>query len=806
MTSLVLMFFFAAIAPQEAIRSESESGPDDVDDFLASLDMTGGDPVNTVNNAGLQTPGTQSSNPMVSNAEAVEEIVEVRDREDQMHVSEAHRMKCSEILRNAGQIGEQRGRTSEQSTLIVAENQTVYSDPNDDPLAGGSSSNGHPSHSHNCHAVRDHSVRKVAMVGELDMPPFFEKLGEFDIAGLDHGKAAEGELFSKVVWTDTTSTFEDRPGHVIRGGVGLATVKPDGKPVTPALRQWIITSRTWDKEVKPKLDEIAKELAVAKKFGEGGGQHHADGLNCDNAFDNYKEVDFKVEMGCLLKAIEQQEKFIPFNHKLERIDLDFYTCRKAGSSATCDRKGQLYLHDGKLLMDSSEVTRMNALVASTSTNALSTASYLPEPGLKVLGGAAGGGMEMEGSISWSVTVSKKGNCAPAMQPILYVGIGTDSDVDLDLGATLYSWEAGGGMFGTRMKRDAVIYYGATGQKPGQIGEDFQVRKCEMSGGRGAHTPTSARLSNCGAGSNAMVEYSGDNLDGSGEGDDEWMAFDLEKLQKAHVTHIAVVVNVYSGDSFEKLEGSFFRAVMADRGEKSWATAQTVEYVDLDEMKSARGMRAAILATFFIDDLAKLLLPADAKKESVSHEQETSPEVAALKAKLMGLAGKIKAGSASSSEQAEFNQAKKDFTLLGKTRFETVVSKHAMNCPSSGCSLPNVYGEIENYFTRAIGPVKESGGGSKTTAAQEKAKDADAVTLHDLDGTSNPEVSDVDDFLASLEQDIPPNNNLGAAAQPTSGVGQQVDAQAQAMSESEFQKGLLIEFPAGPPGSDTLCVK
>merc|ERR1719183_2493978 len=120
-----------------------------------------------------------------------------------------------------------------------------------------------------------------------------------------------------------------------------------------------------------------------------------------------------------------------------------------------------------------------------------------------------------------------------------------------------------------------------------------------------------------------------------------MAFDLEKLQKAHVTHIAVVVNVYSGSSFEKLEGSFFRAVMADRGEKSWATAQTVEYVDLDEMKSARGYRAAILATFFIDDLAKLLLPVEAKKESVSHEQATSPEVAALKAKLAGLAPKLR---------------------------------------------------------------------------------------------------------------------------------------------------------------------
>jgi hypothetical protein len=341
-----------------------------------------------------------------------------------------------------------------------------------------------------------------------------------------------------------------------------------------------------------------------------------------------------------------------------------------------------------------------------------------------------------------------------------------------------------------MKRDAVIYYQATGQKPGQIGEDFQVRKCVGS----------SRGSMCGVNSNAMVEYSGDNLDGSGEGDDEWMAFDLEKLQKAHVTHIAVVVNVYSaGKTFDQLEGSFFRAVMSDRGEKSWATAQTIEYVDIDEMKSARGSRAAILATFFVDDLQKLLLPAEAKKASVSHEQATSPEVAELKAKLVGLAGKLKAGTASSSEKIEFNQAKKDFTLLGRTRFETVVSKHPMNCGSGSCSLSNVYGGIEDYFKRAVGPVAESGGATKTTSATEKAQDAGAVTLHDLEGTSNEEVDAVDDFLASLEVDIPPNDNLGVGPSP-------VDQQAHDMSEADFQKGLLIEFPGGPPGSDVLCLK
>merc|ERR1719210_1900744 len=511
----LLLLMVATITPSTI---DAKRLNDDIDDFLSSLDMQN-DPVQVVNNAGLQTSGTQSNNPMIQNREAIEEVVEIRDRQDQMHISEAHRMKCSEMLRNSNAIGEQRGRTFEQSALFVPEDQTIYQDPNDDTSAGGHNRNAHPRHTHNCHAVRDHSVRKVAMVGELDMPPFFEKLGEFDIAGLDHSKFTDGELFAKVVWRDSQSK-----------GFGLDTIKPDGNPTKgngKPLKQWIITSRTWDTEVKPKLDEIAKELTVAKKFGEKGGQHHVNGLNCDNAFSNLKEVDFKVELGCLLEAIEKQEKFIPFNHKLERIDLDFYTCKKDGSKVKCDSQGRLYVHDGKLLHDSGELTRMNSLVVSQNINARSN-SYMTEPGVKVKGGASKGGLEVEGPIAWSVTVSKAGNCAPAMQPLLYIGIGTDSETDLDLGAVLYSWEAGGR--GSRMNRKQVIYYSKTGQKPGQITESFELRRCEMQGTKSSgHTATADRRNNCGSGSDAMVEYSGDNLDGSGEGDDAMVEYSGDNL-------------------------------------------------------------------------------------------------------------------------------------------------------------------------------------------------------------------------------------------------------------------------------------
>merc|ERR1719262_1175709 len=132
-----------------------------------------------------------------------------------------------------------------------------------------------------------------------------------------------------------------------------------------------------------------------------------------------------------------------------------------------------------------------------------------------------------------------------------------------------------------------------------------------------------------------------------------MLFDLEKLQEAGVTHIALTVNIYSKGSFEKLEGAFFRAVVSARGEKQWATAQTVQYADLDEMKSAGRERAAIVATFFVDDLKHILLPNDAKKAQQNHEFATDETLIALKNKLTQLASK--GSSMTAAERTEFHE-------------------------------------------------------------------------------------------------------------------------------------------------------
>jgi len=800
---VALILVVAIVNSADAVRRE----PTDVDDFLASLDLAV-DPATVVQNANLDH---SRSGHATTEEEAIMTLETVRDREDQMHLSEAHRMKCDEVLRGSGRLGEHRGPTMESSYMTTAEDQTIYSDPNDDTTSGGSPMNAHPAHRSDCHMVKSHSVRKIAMLGELDMPPFFEKLGEFDITGVVHDKLSGDDEFVKVIMKDPKSV-RLTTRHPRKTGYGLDTILANGMPNEKAphpLKEWILTSKTWDSEVKPKLEAIAKEIEVAKEKGPSSGMHPAS-LDCSNAFSSTTDVNFTVELGCLLKAIEGQEKYVPFNHKLEKASLEFVVCKHRGlfsSSFTCVSKGTLYIHDGKLVADSADEALVDWLVASNSPNALSLSSYLPNPGLKMKT-ASGFNMEIEGGIKWDVSISKQGHCTPAMQPLLYVGIGADEDpddpdddVDLDMGAVLYKWEPS--PQGSNMVPLGSLYYGSTGQKPGQLDASFRPRKCEITGGRGRHQPTSHRTNSCGDGSGALVEYSGDNLDGSGEGDDEWMLFDLEKLQEKGVTHIALTVHIYSKATFSQLEGAFFRAVVSARGEKQWATAQTVQYADLDEMKSAGRERAAIVATFFVDDLKHILLPNDAKKAQQNHDLANDETLIALKSRLSQLHSK--GSSMSAAERAEFFETKTKFTVLAKTKFEIVSSKHPVPCGGQ-CNLKSSFRGIEQYFRQKVLPAGGTStdfftalDSSKVANETEKVTDANQVAMNDLD--SQDMVSDLDNFLASLDEAIPPNPQLGVDQSNNA-----IDRAAQSISQEEFNEALLIEFPGGPPGADVLCLK
>jgi hypothetical protein len=331
-------------------------------------------------------------------------------------------------------------------------------------------------------------------------------------------------------------------------------------------------------------------------------------------------------------------------------------------------------------------------------------------------------------------------------------------------------------------------------------DSFGYRQCTVKPSSYRHHQASdERQRTCVSKADVLAEYSGDNIDGSGEGDDEWIVFDLEKLSKAGVTHIALSVNIYNyvnkpSFTFSQLEGAFFRAVLGARGEKQWATAKTVQYVDLDEMKSAGQKTAAVVAVFFIEDLKDALLPAEPLKNELNREitpgdVAASTELISMKQRLQELMELMKTGSMSSSERNELIQKKTEFQRLAKQRYEIVVTSQDVSCPNKKCTLANSLPGIADLFRRRLGTM---------TDAKEKASEANQIIRNDLD--SQDTVNDIDNFLASLDEMIPPNDQLGQHAGMTV-----VDRQGLAMSEQHFNENLLLEFPGGPPGADVLCL-
>ncbi|MEB0041301.1 MULTISPECIES: TerD family protein [unclassified Pseudomonas] len=61
-----------------------------------------------------------------------------------------------------------------------------------------------------------------------------------------------------------------------------------------------------------------------------------------------------------------------------------------------------------------------------------------------------------------------------------------------------------------------------------------------------------------------IKHSGDNRTGEGDGDDESIAVDLEKLP-ATVKYLVFTVNSFTGQNFERIENATCRIVNADNG-------------------------------------------------------------------------------------------------------------------------------------------------------------------------------------------------------------------------------------------------
>jgi stress response protein SCP2 len=413
-------------------------------------------------------------------------------------------------------------------------------------------------------------------------------LGDFEVEALEHDESIEDADFLKVTIEGcgpcahrVTAFNGNKYGLQESSGDGHACGQKADDQCPPAASKfgssygtWYFTTKKFDSDVKPMLDVVNAEMELSRVNGSSELSH-----------ETYWDLQE------LIARIRDQEVKFPFNHKLERMQLSLQTCKtNAVNRVSCSSVETRYTHDAMLMRDSAEKMMIEYVKASPSDKAPPYGPLEPTGTRDGLSFSAHNAA-LKGGINWHVALVKYGQCTPAMQEWLFVGIGSDSDVDMDLG--LVFWRRSGS---TVEYKDHVNYAGS-------------------------------RIKFRGA-----VEYSGDNRNGAGEGDDEWMALNLRALRQQGIDYVTVHVNLYSGETFSKLEGAFLRFAEVDekapavdktmdpKTEKELRVnrrhpmeeAKTVQYMDLDAAKGALGnAKAGLMSVLFTSPDSQKALPPEA---------------------------------------------------------------------------------------------------------------------------------------------------------------------------------------------------
>merc|ERR550539_399295 len=128
---------------------------------------------------------------------------------------------------------------------------------------------------------------------------------------------------------------------------------------------WVVTSKHFDDVILPELKDLASKMETAREHANKSSKapfippskmlpEHVD----TSSYQDFSEMPIKLEIQDLLKKIREQEEFIPFNHKAERINFELYKCSyktkmfMKTDKIECNLKETLYLHDGQLVVDS----------------------------------------------------------------------------------------------------------------------------------------------------------------------------------------------------------------------------------------------------------------------------------------------------------------------------------------------------------------------------------------------------------------------------------------------------------------------
>lgn len=145
---------------------------------------------------------------------------------------------------------------------------------------------------------------------------------------------------------------------------------------------------------------------------------------------------------------------------------------------------------------------------------------------------------------------KKGETAVIKANQFVVGLGWDTECDLDAHAYIYE--------------GSLIEYGEKSEKKGLFSKIFNNNsKTKVEKGREREHVYYGHLTSA---DNSVV-HTGDNLTGDGDGDDEQIIVNLDLLDEK-VNRICFTVHIFSGSSsFSAVKGAFIRIIDKRSGEE-----------------------------------------------------------------------------------------------------------------------------------------------------------------------------------------------------------------------------------------------
>jgi stress response protein SCP2 len=500
----------------------------------------------------------------------------------------------------------------------------------------------------------------------------------------------------------------------------------------------------------------------------------------------------------ILHELREQEKHLPFNHKLEQVWMDVYVCQEVqGGGLRCPPKPaeSLIMHDGALMFDSADTALFDQLGESagqcTFGNCMTARGRLGQMSdgtpLTMCSGCTSQkcGHQTRAYPPWSQRQEGHFNCL--VERMYEPGRAEDLLLQKGDGGMNQTEGFGSGLFfrkasGSVGHVEGHINWHLSVPRAGHcqpflqdvayigIGVD-ECDKCRRDAGAVDidigllllscnQDPNSKSLGNAGQCAyydhqnyahrrpkNNFYAISEDDRGGDGEGDDEWAFLNLAELAKMGVTHAVVLANIFGCAShtaqigWQDLEGAFARVTGSSRASKDFENAETISYIDLDGMTGPAKNGAALLMFYLSDDI----------------------------------------------NLAEPEKMQRSDAAAGSGRhWKMVVAK----APFQGRTMASGWRELANFGLQIIGH-EENG-------AHYQVEHMELPTLMGTGQTSGPTTELMPELTPVLLGSMEDANSYHPSGETKSG------RHAKEMDNVDLWKKLAITLPGGAPGTDSIC--